>query len=66
MKNCIRGFAALLLLSVLALGQATPISSTPDQSQSTAAPQKSTHARKTKAHHAKVHHVSHKKHHKAA
>jgi hypothetical protein len=67
MKNWIRGLAATMLFSALALGQATPVSSTPDQPQATTAvPQTSTHARKVKAHHAKAHHVSHKKHHKTA
>jgi hypothetical protein len=68
MKNWIRGLAALILFSVFALGQATPISSGPDQSPDAmpAPQQKSTHTHKAKAHHAKAHHVSHKKHHKTA
>jgi hypothetical protein len=68
MKKLIRVFVALALFSGIALGQATPISSGPDQAPApAAAPQhKSTHAHRAKAHHAKAHHVSHKKHHRTA
>ncbi|HVO61110.1 MAG TPA: hypothetical protein VMT53_09245 [Terriglobales bacterium] len=67
MKNWIRGLAAMALFSAVALGQATPISSTPDQPQSTAsAPQKNKPTRKAKVQHAKTHHKSHRKHHKTA
>jgi hypothetical protein len=66
MKNWLCALAAMMLFSALSLGQATPISSTPDQPQSTAAaPRKSSaHVRKAKAHHTKAHHKGHQKHHK--
>lgn len=68
MNNWVRGFAAFMLFSTLALGQATPISSTAEQPQSAAAApqQKSTHVHKAKAHHAKAHHGRHKRQHKTA
>ncbi len=68
MKYWIRGFAVVMSFSVLALGQATPVSSGPDQSPPPAAApqQKTIHTHKAKAHHAKAHHSSHKKHHKSA
>lgn len=66
MKKTILGLAAAMLFSTIALGQATPVSSTPDQAPAPAAQQKSTHASTAKVHHTKAHHKSHKRHHKAA
>jgi hypothetical protein len=66
MKKWMLRTLAIGLLTTFGFGQATPISSTPDQPQAAPAPQKSTHVRRAKAHHAKAHHASHRKHHKAA
>lgn len=60
--------AALLLgISVVAMGQAQPISSTPEQGPPSTVPAKSgAHSGKAKVHHTRAHHKAHKRHHKAA
>jgi hypothetical protein len=63
----ILGLAAITLFSLGALGQATPVSSTPDQASAPAAQEKSAgHSKTAKVHHTKAHHKGHKKHHKTA
>jgi hypothetical protein len=67
MKNRILALAAVTLFSLVALGQATPISSAPEQRPAPATQEKGAkHSRKARIHHTKGHHRSHRKHHKVA
>jgi hypothetical protein len=67
MKTWIVRIAATLLLSALSFGQATPISSTPDQQQAPVTQGKNAvHKKAGKVRHAKAHRRTHKKHHRNA
>ncbi|MBV8894760.1 MAG: hypothetical protein JO266_22750 [Acidobacteria bacterium] len=67
MKNRLLALAVILLFAIAATGQATPISSTPDEAQGTIAPRSHpSHSPKAHVEHTRGHRKTHRKHHKKA
>ena len=70
MKKWALSLMAAALFSMMAMGQATPISSTPDQPQApaaqTAQAKSPSHTGKARVKHTKAHRKGHRKHHKTA